>query len=333
MSERGKFLILRKPFNHLPHAVFLGDSEMPEINRTSIKDAQKIAEEFMPDETVRQKLLIFLSNAIVYSNGLNPDNWNLNLDKNGGFIRFNVGHEYCIEIFKKYSSILVLRDVLKDNIGSNKFRIEFKGYSGKNRVFSDDLLSVPDCLVKVPGSVACHITHENITDTLPYLEEPNRCFISYAISNTVQLPSMNEAHSPGFIAYLSELVSTKIPNPVYILSENNFYNKQEKEEKKARRLSTSELLDKIKNNNHCIPERAQVTSSKFIRNPYVSEYAKRIASGICQDCHQPAPFINKVTNEPFLETHHITPLAKGGADTIENTIAICPNCHKRRHYG
>ncbi|WP_425484228.1 HNH endonuclease [Desulfobacter latus] len=24
---------------------------------------------------------------------------------------------------------------------------------------------------------------------------------------------------------------------------------------------------------------------------------------------------------------------KGGKDTIENTIAICPNCHRKRHYG
>lgn len=63
------------------------------------------------------------------------------------------------------------------------------------------------------------------------------------------------------------------------------------------------------------------------------EYAKRLANGICQDCKQPAPFVNRLTNEPFLETHHITPLAQGGSDTIENIIAICPNCHRKRHYG
>jgi len=26
-------------------------------------------------------------------------------------------------------------------------------------------------------------------------------------------------------------------------------------------------------------------------------------------------------------------LANGGSDTIENTIALCPNCHREFHYG
>lgn len=35
----------------------------------------------------------------------------------------------------------------------------------------------------------------------------------------------------------------------------------------------------------------------------------------------------------FLETHHIIPLSKGGADTIYNVAAICPNHHREAHYG
>lgn len=302
---------------------------MPKIDRTSIKDAQKIAEKFMVDPIVRQRLLTFLSNAIIYSNGLKPGNWNLNLDKNGAFIKFNVGHEYCIQISKEYSLIIVL----KDKIGKKKLPIEFEGYIGRNKIVSDDLLAAPDCLAKVPGSVTCHVTHEKIIDILPYLEEANRFFISYAINNTTQLPLMNAAHSPGFIAYLSKYVSKEIPNPAYILSEKDFYDNQEKEAKKARKLSKSELLDKINQNTQYLPDRIDVTSSKFNRNPYIAEYAKRIANGICQDCHQSAPFISKLTKKPFLETHHIIPLAEGGEDTIENTIAICPNCHRKRHYG
>jgi hypothetical protein len=29
-----------------------------------------------------------------------------------------------------------------------------------------------------------------------------------------------------------------------------------------------------------------------------------------------------------LDLHHITPLAEGGQTTVENLIAICPNCHR-----
>ena len=33
----------------------------------------------------------------------------------------------------------------------------------------------------------------------------------------------------------------------------------------------------------------------------------------------------------YLEVHHIDQLAKGGADTVENAVALCPNCHRKMH--
>ena len=35
--------------------------------------------------------------------------------------------------------------------------------------------------------------------------------------------------------------------------------------------------------------------------------------------------------KPYIETHHIDWLSKGGEDTIENTVALCPNCHRKMH--
>ncbi|MGX5612966.1 HNH endonuclease [Bacillus toyonensis] len=34
-----------------------------------------------------------------------------------------------------------------------------------------------------------------------------------------------------------------------------------------------------------------------------------------------------------MEVHHVVPLAQGGEDSIENAIGICPNCHRKAHYG
>ena len=73
-----------------------------------------------------------------------------------------------------------------------------------------------------------------------------------------------------------------------------------------------------------------VTSSVYVRNPYVAEYAKRRAKGICQLCGQPAPFCDQ-KGRPYLESHHIEWLSQGGADTTSNTAALCPNCHKKMH--
>ena len=58
--------------------------------------------------------------------------------------------------------------------------------------------------------------------------------------------------------------------------------------------------------------------------------AKRKAKGICKLCNKPAPFKDK-TGRPYLETHHIVWLSQGGDDTIENTVALCPNCHRKMH--
>ena len=68
----------------------------------------------------------------------------------------------------------------------------------------------------------------------------------------------------------------------------------------------------------------------FQRNEWVAEYVRRRAAGNCELCWEPAPFLD-VSGEPFLEVHHIQRLAAGGRDTIENTVALCPNCHRKMH--
>ncbi len=66
----------------------------------------------------------------------------------------------------------------------------------------------------------------------------------------------------------------------------------------------------------------------YDEDPYISQYAKNLAKGICSLCHEKAPFIDK-NNQPYLIAHRIEPLSQGGPDTIENTVAVCPNCHER----
>ncbi|MCH5250576.1 MAG: HNH endonuclease [Lachnospiraceae bacterium] len=66
------------------------------------------------------------------------------------------------------------------------------------------------------------------------------------------------------------------------------------------------------------------------RSTLVSNIVKIRAAGVCQLCNKPAPFYNK-NGEAYLECHHIIWLAKGGADEINNAVALCPNCHKKMH--
>lgn len=105
---------------------------------------------------------------------------------------------------------------------------------------------------------------------------------------------------------------------------------EEKKRQQARKLSTDVLKQRATDNQSKNVSVRCVKSMSYIRDPYVSEYAKRIADGKCQLCGDDAPFTDN-EGKPYLETHHIEWLSKGGSDTIENTVALCPNCHRKMH--
>jgi hypothetical protein len=82
-----------------------------------------------------------------------------------------------------------------------------------------------------------------------------------------------------------------------------------------------------------MPKKRTTSITIFERNPDVVAEALYLAQGICQDCNGPAPFLRASTGQPYLEVHHIKPLSDEGEDLVENTTALCPNCHRKRHYG
>jgi 5-methylcytosine-specific restriction endonuclease McrA len=81
------------------------------------------------------------------------------------------------------------------------------------------------------------------------------------------------------------------------------------------------------------PSVVQVTRTEFRRNADVVVEVMLRAKGICEACGCIAPFVRASDGTPYLEIHHILPLADGGEDTVENAIALCPNCHRKKHYG
>jgi 5-methylcytosine-specific restriction enzyme A len=82
-----------------------------------------------------------------------------------------------------------------------------------------------------------------------------------------------------------------------------------------------------------VPRSRPVVSLLFERNPYVVVEVLGRANGICERCRSEAPFKRRKDNSPYLEVHHRIRLADGGEDTVENAIALCPNCHRQLHFG
>jgi len=52
------------------------------------------------------------------------------------------------------------------------------------------------------------------------------------------------------------------------------------------------------------------------------------AAGKCELCGCSAPFLT-LDGEPYLEIHHLTQHGTGSAYSAENSVALCPNCHRK----
>lgn len=102
--------------------------------------------------------------------------------------------------------------------------------------------------------------------------------------------------------------------------------------KKARRSSRVQRMARLAEAPRK-PQTMLVLSTAFKRNPDVVVEVLERAAGRCEKCGQAAPFKRKSDSTPYLEVHHRIPLAKGGDDTIENAIGLCPNCHREAHFG
>ncbi|HEH9418502.1 TPA: HNH endonuclease [Aeromonas sobria] len=80
------------------------------------------------------------------------------------------------------------------------------------------------------------------------------------------------------------------------------------------------------------PQSRYVITNSHVRDLQVKDWILQNAAQRCESCNAPAPFIT-AAGEPFLEVHHLKGLAESGSDTISNTVALCPNCHREMHYG
>jgi 5-methylcytosine-specific restriction endonuclease McrA len=100
---------------------------------------------------------------------------------------------------------------------------------------------------------------------------------------------------------------------------------------KSLKLSRSVRLKKIAEAAKQPPAKFQAQVTRYARSPHVVAERLVIANGRCEKCQKPAPFTRLRDNTPYLEVHHVKLLSQGGLDSVENTQALCPNCHSEVH--
>jgi len=124
-----------------------------------------------------------------------------------------------------------------------------------------------------------------------------------------------------------------LQQPIEILVDSN-YVARSLTEATARSLITprEKRLDRLRTASKK-PRSIKVVSTAFLRNPDVVAEVLYRADGKCEGCGSPAPFVRKSDGSLYLEVHHVVQLALGGDDTVDNAIALCPNCHRKSHFG
>lgn len=151
-----------------------------------------------------------------------------------------------------------------------------------------------------------------------YLFEANKGMFEYIISQTA-LVQKNNMDKQRVLALLNPACKEEVTE---LEVEMNM------EDMLAQHMSFEKLAEQVANSK---PKKSQKTESVvYYRNPYIKEMVKQIADGKCQMCGKNAPFYD-TNNKPYLEEHHVKRLADGGEDTMDNVVAICPNCHKKVH--
>ncbi len=182
----------------------------------------------------------------------------------------------------------------------------------------------------------CLLTMEGTTVTLDYeaFPEENKPKIllgitrfeyrGQTISNVCWKPEGEDTFHKCQVEVINRRSKTKPKSSLYKCFEETLAD--------AQSLSPEELKERLPKKGYIPPQRT-VSTTVFVRNPYVIVATLARANGQCERCKAKAPFISKSDGEPYLEVHHIKPLSEHGSDDIENTIALCPNCHRELHYG
>lgn len=122
--------------------------------------------------------------------------------------------------------------------------------------------------------------------------------------------------------YIGKVAQHIEGDPGATLAEQTAESLRDNDEARRRRLDVAPVY----------PEAVLIATRAFRRNADVIAEVLVQAAGVCQGCGREAPF-RRLDGTPYLEVHHLTPLAHGGSDTVANAIALCPNCHRERHYG
>ncbi len=256
------------------------------------------------------------------------------------------------DIFIAKSDDNIYNDVQSNGIGYQFTNIEEYSSNVKRKYTEDELMFLADNVFKI------YVDKYNKNQTLQYsiIQPSSNVQIIHSIAKKIDMSTgtaenyserlfnlwneLNDFHIRNGLDECPKLLR-KVGSKVFdknkfrknsLINLTSFNEDFEKNLSKSKQFSHTDRMERLKNSPK-IPSTTDVITKQFNRNPYVITEVLDRANGICEQCNKPAPFIRANDNTPYLEVHHKKMLSDGGEDTVDNAIAVCPNCHRELHFG
>ena len=175
------------------------------------------------------------------------------------------------------------------------------------------------------------IDEEKLSKKLPQTKS-NYKWSNFKVHFCQQGGSFNQPLDPAVVRILDELLPSDSVTSQPIINQEEFEKEIELELLAAQALSKAKRDDKLKQANKK-PTKIYVRRIDYRRDQNVVVAVLDRAGGYCENCKNVAPFNRASDGTGYLEVHHKHQLADGGDDTVENCVALCPNCHREAHFG
>jgi len=120
---------------------------------------------------------------------------------------------------------------------------------------------------------------------------------------------------------------------IYNLSKLDGENTQndENEERLYAQIDIDTLKAKVQKMNTIATQTSRAVNV-YVRNNALRTLVKRRSNYSCEMPSCDYMGFEQENGDKYIEVHHLIPLSQGGEDSLSNTVALCPICHRKLHY-
>lgn len=215
------------------------------------------------------------------------------------------------------------------------FKIDDVVNSGGGRS-SFSILEISDEFVRIQSTKAqasTQLGYDKLSVVIDSFQKVDPHQIEKTVRTLLETFGLNETRNESYLyGFAREYIDRIVKGSLGAVFHSAYERRLDQDIDESGRLTPSERAQRL-NNAPRFAEQIATLTTTFKRNPDVIAEVLFRADGHCGECKKEAPFTRRSNGTPYLEVHHRKPLAEHGEDTVENAVALCPNCHRMAHYG